>query len=105
MKKERTHLYVLCNYGCLRLDDLGKIGGLDMSGGPGHAKKEDSPNCNYGFPRLDSLDKIGGLDRSGGPGHAKRKGLACFFSATMVAQDLMAWIGLEAWIGMVAQVM
>jgi hypothetical protein len=33
MLKERTHLFVLCDYGCPRLDDLDETGGLDGSGG------------------------------------------------------------------------
>ncbi len=44
-QEKRTHLFVLCDYGCQRLDGLDKIGGLDMSGGPGHVEEVNLPAC------------------------------------------------------------
>jgi hypothetical protein len=43
MRKERTHLFVICDYGCPRLDGLDGSGGLNWSGILSHVKREDSP--------------------------------------------------------------
>jgi hypothetical protein len=43
--KARTYLFVLCDYGCTRLDGMEGSGGLDGSGAPGHVEEENLLAC------------------------------------------------------------